>query len=131
MIFTFVVVPLIDSELSALMADLPDHEILKGHVTAEELRKDGIEPLNASEEQSELALARANDIIQSMDKPTREARTEEAREASKALMTSVVASESKLTLFRESMFSPIDLLFVVIAVASAFKVATFGGQPGE
>ena len=49
-------------------------------------------------------------------------------ESFKRFHSSIIAEIPKTSLFFKTMFDPIDLLFFVIAIASAFKVATFGGQ---
>jgi hypothetical protein len=65
--------------------------------------------------------------IKSMDAKTRQAKIAGARESMIQYARETMGN-NKAKLFRETMFGPVDIVFVVLAIASAYKVATFGGE---
>jgi hypothetical protein len=89
----------------------------------------GLNPNEASDAQWASARAAAAKTIAAMTLATRE---QEMAKATHHLDDARQQMESAdhATLFFKSMFGPADLVFCAIAVASAFKVATFGGRAG-
>jgi len=136
MVFTWVVVPLfagpqMNEMLDKELAKLSDEDKLQVWVTNQQLEKKGISPADATDEQREAASDEADKIIAKMDAKTKKAETAKAGAALKkfgeeALAEAVDVNESKL--FFSTMFDVADIVFIVLAVASAFKVATFGHE---
>ena len=63
-----------------------------------------------------------------MDAKTKAAETKKAQENFSRIMGEAVEEVPKSRLFFSTMFGPLDVLFFILAIASAFKVATFGGE---
>jgi hypothetical protein len=116
-----------DKGMQHAMSKFDDNQQLMIFTVFDILRAKGLEPDEASEEQGAAARAEAITRIAKMDAPTRAAKLREGREALKSYGTQRVMEKHKGELYKE-LFSPMDLVFIVIAIASAFKMATFGGQ---
>ena len=138
MVFTWVVVPLIapmlGGQLEEELAKIPDADKLHVYVLNQQLAKKGIDVEGATDAQRETADAEAEKLIRAMDAKTRQAETAKAKASLKkmgeeAMAEAVDVHESGL--FFKTMFSPVDIVFFVIAVASAFKVATFGNETSD
>ena len=133
MVFTWVVIPMVVPMLSGLLdkelEKISPEDRLHIHVLNQQLEKKGIDPDAATDAQSEAADKEAEAIIAKMDAKTKKAEIDKATAAMKRQGESVVATEmNRSKLFFETMFSPVDIVFIVLAVGSAFKVATFGNE---
>ena len=133
MVFTWVVIPMVVPMLSGLLdkelEKISPEDRLHVHVLNQQLEKKGIDPDDATDAQSEAADKEAEAIIAKMDAKTKKAEIDKATAAMKSQGEAVVATEmNRSKLFFETMFSPVDIIFIVLAVGSAFKVATFGNE---
>jgi len=113
--------------MDTAMSKYSDDQQLMIFTVFEILRGKGIELGEASEAEKSSARLEAVKQISKMDAATKAVKLKEGRESLKAYGTHKVMAEHKGELFKE-LFGPIDLIFIVIAIASAFKMATFGGQ---
>ena len=128
MVFSSVVLPIFSGMLSKASGEIADEDKLHVYVVNKQLEKKGLNADTATDAQSEAAGKEAEQVIAKLDAKTKAAETAKARESFKRFEASVMDQIPKSTLFFKMMFDPIDLLFFVIAIASAFKVATFGGE---
>lgn len=127
MVFTWVAVPMMTKMVDDMMLKIGDEKILNVFVANQEMQKAGIDPGEASDAQRQKFSVAAQTIIAKMDEATKKASVQKGIELLKEKGREVMGAKQG-SLFAKTMFAPIDILFVVLAVASAFKVATFGGQ---
>ena len=116
------------NEMTQQLERLTDDQKVLVVVTHDQLKKQGLDPDLSTEKQDEAARAEARKIIAKMDAATKAADVKKFSDELKEVRDQAMARVDRTSLFFKVMFSPIDLVFFVIAIASAFKVATFGGQ---
>jgi hypothetical protein len=128
MVFSSVVLPMFSGMLTKASSQIGDDDKLHVYVVNQQLEKKGLNSNTATDEQSEAAGKEAERVIAKMDARTKAAETAKAKESFKRFESRLMEEIPRSTLFFKTMFDPMDLLFFVIAIASAFKVATFGGE---
>jgi hypothetical protein len=128
MVFTSVVLPMFSGLLHSASGEISDEDKLHVYVLNQQLEKKGLDPEAASDAQSEAAGNEADKLIAKMDARTRAAEIVKAKDSFKRFESRIMEEIPRGKLFFKTMFDPVDLIFFVIAIASAFKVATFGGQ---
>jgi hypothetical protein len=107
---------------------LSDEQKILIMTTHDELKKKGLDPDDSTEAQDDAARAEAKKLIAKMDASTKAAQVKKFNEELKHAAEEAGSQIDKTSLFFKTMFSPVDIVFFVIAIASAFKVATFGGE---
>jgi hypothetical protein len=119
-------------EISKAADQIPDDDKLRVYLINQQLEQKGLDPETAKATQRQAAGVEADKIIARMDAKTKAEQIKKARESfeqfHKRLAHDLEAAIGEDASFVKTMFDPMDLLFFVIAIASAFKVATFGGQ---
>lgn len=128
MVFSAIAVPLISKEVAPLIDKIPDEQKVQVTLVQEQLKQKGVDPVNASESELEAARTAAAGVLARMDAKARRQRAAGGKAAMMKYATEEVIEGHRMELFRRVMFAAMDLLFIVLAVASAFKVATFGGE---
>jgi hypothetical protein len=107
--------------------------IVLGVLAAQQLQAAGVDPsARLTSVQLQDAKDKAQATIRSMDAATRRAQIRtvvEARKTSGGVLGDLKRRQ-RTNLFFRTMFAPIDALGVVLAVGSAFKIATLGGAGG-
>ena len=131
MVFTFVVMPLFTNMLDKTLGGISDADKLEVWVTNQQLEKKKISIEDATDAQRETASAEATKIIAKMDAKTKAAETKKAQENFSRLIGEAADEVPRGQLFFSTMFAPLDVLFFILAIASAFKVATFGGESDD
>ncbi len=128
MVFTFVVMPLFGQMLDQTLGGISDADKLEVWVTNQQLEKKKLDVESATDAQRAVANAEAKKLIAKMDAKTKAAETKKANESFSRLIGEAADEVPKSRLFFSTMFAPLDVLFFILAIASAFKVATFGGE---
>jgi hypothetical protein len=127
MVFQWVVMPMFTKMLDSAVQEHGDQTLVV-YVARREMTKKKIDPENANEAQWDKFRAEAEKSIAKMDAKTKAAESEKAKAAINQMSHDALDQIDTTALFWKTTFSPVDIVFVVIAVASAFKVATFGGE---
>ena len=117
----------VDKGMESAMSKFTEDQQLMIFMVFDNLKAKGLSLEDASEPEKSAARTEAAKQIAKMDAPTRQTKLKEGRESLKAYGMKKIMSEHKVDIYKE-LFSPVDLIFIVIAIASAFKMATFGGQ---
>ncbi|MEA2709900.1 MAG: hypothetical protein QOF78_2501 [Phycisphaerales bacterium] len=128
MVFCFVVLPMFSNILDKTFGRISAADKLELTITDQQLEKKKIDVESATDAQRDIAKGEAKTLIAKMDAKTRQAETQKAVDSFNRLVDEARDEIPKSRLFFSTMFAPIDILFFVLAVASAFKVATFGGE---
>jgi hypothetical protein len=131
MVFTFVVMPMFGQLLDKTLGGISDMDKLEVWVTNQQLEKKKLDIETASDAQRAAANAEATKLIAKMDAKSKAAETKKAQENFSRLMGEAAEEIPKSRLFFSTMFGPLDVLFFILAIASAFKVATFSGESDD
>jgi hypothetical protein len=103
-------------------------------ISQEQLRQTGIDPAHATTAQYQVARDKAGRILRDMDFATREAAIEKGQESIRSAgspMAYMTTSERGIFMLRNT-FHWMDLLYVALAVGTAFKIATYSsGKNGD
>jgi hypothetical protein len=106
---------------------------LLGLIATEQLQHNNIDPQHATMQQWQTARDKASGILRDMDFSTREAAIETGQQnihASGSPMAYMTTAERGLFFFRYT-FKWMDLLYLALAVGTAFKIATYSGRNGK
>ena len=101
-------------------------------LTTQQLQKDGVDPIKATPLEKTAAANTAQATLRAMDMVARRAQIRtvvEARQHEGGVFGGW-SMQHRVNLFFRTMFAPIDALVIVLAIGSAFKIATFGGAGG-
>jgi hypothetical protein len=98
------------------------------------LQQAGVDPVRATPQQTREAGEKVRGVIRSMDAAARREQIRAVVAARRAEGTGGVLAgldaRQRIRLFARTMFGPMDLLLLPLAMGSAFKIATFGGAGG-
>jgi len=128
MVFAFVVMPMFHQMLDKSLGGISDADKLEVWIGREQMEKKKIDIENATDAQRKTANTEAKQLIAKMDAKTKAAKQKEANDSFSQIMGEAADHIPKSRLFFSTMFGPLDVLFFILAIASAFKVATFGGE---
>jgi len=128
MVFSFVVMPMFHTVLDKALGGISEADKLEVWVGKQQMEKKKIDVEDATDAQRKTANTEAKALIAKMDAKTKAAEQKKANDSFSRIMGEAADEIPKSRLFFSTMFGPLDVLFFILAIASAFKVATFGGE---
>jgi hypothetical protein len=105
---------------------------LLGLIAHEQLQHDGVDPTKATQQQWQTARDKAGAILRDMDFSTREAAIEKGLEGLRTAgnpMAYMTPAE-RVRFMLSNTFQWMDLLYIALAVGTAWKIATYGNGNG-